>query len=94
MISASRLGGEGRPEADPVGEEDFFEGTGLVGFVSGGGDLFPGVPGLGIPDPEGQGVAVPVNEFVGFRGSGDGVNVVELELLYLLHVVSFRSAIL
>ena len=39
-------------EADPVIEEDFFKGPGGIGLKGGGGELFPGIPGFGIPDPE------------------------------------------
>ena len=50
--------------------------------------MFPGVPGLGIPDSEGQKVAVPVDGFIGLGGFGGGVDAVELEFLDFLHIVS------
>ena len=76
------------PEAGSVREEDFFEGPGGVGLIGGSGGLFPGIPGFGIPAPEGEDVAVPVDEFVGFDGFGGGVKAAGLEFLNLLHVVS------
>ena len=73
-------------EADPVGEEDFFEGADLVGFVGGGGSLFPGIPGFGIPDSEGQVVAGAIQEFIGFGGLGGAVHAAGLKFLNLLHI--------
>ena len=73
-------------EADPVREQDFFKGAGKVGFVGGGGSLFPGIFCFGIPDPEGEMVAGAIQEFVGFGGLGSAVNLIELKFLNLLHI--------
>ena len=48
--------------------------------------LFPGIPGFGIPDPEGEDMAVPVDEFVGLGGFGGGIEAAGLEFLNLLHI--------
>ena len=77
-----------RPEADPVLEEDFFEGPGFIGLEGGGGELFPGIIGFGIPDPENEAVPIPIDELVGPGGFGGGVKAIELEFLNLLHGVS------
>jgi hypothetical protein len=42
----------------------------LVGFIGRGGNLFPGIFGFGIPDPEGEVVAGTFYEFIGFGGFG------------------------
>ena len=76
------------PEAGSVREEDFFEGPRGVGFKGRCGSLFPGIIGFGITAAEGEDVAVPVDEFVGFDGFGGGVKAAGLKFLNLLHVVS------
>ena len=58
------------PEADPVIEEDFFEGPGFIGFVGGSGELLPGIIGFGIPDPENEAVTIPVDELKTFEEAG------------------------
>ena len=74
------------PEADPILEEDDFKSPGLIGLIGGGGELFPGIPGFGVPDPENEAMPVPVDEFVGLGGSGGGIKAAEVEFLNLLHV--------
>ena len=76
------------PEAGSVREENFFEGPGCVGLIGRCGGLFPGIPGFGIPAPEDEDVAVPVDKFVGLDGFGGGVEAAGLKFLNLLHVVS------
>lgn len=85
VLPGHRATGVG-PEPDPVGEEDFFKGPGLIGLVGGGCELLPGIPGFGIPNPEGEGMTIPVDQFVGLGGFGGGVKAAELEFLNLLHV--------
>ena len=67
MVKIRSAGGA---KAHPVGEEYFFEGPGFVGFIERSGLRFPGIPGLGIPDPEGQEMAIPANEFISSGGLG------------------------
>ena len=74
-------------------EEDFFEGPGFVGFVGGSGELFPGIMGFGIPDPEDEAMPVPVDELIGLGGFGSGVKAAELEFLNLLHIDFFFELI-
>ena len=76
------------PEADSVGEEDLFEGPVLVGLEGGSGELFPGIIGFGISDPENEVMPIPVDEFIGLVGFGGSVDPIELEFLNLLHIVS------
>ena len=73
-------------EADPVREQNFFKGAGLVGFIGGGGGLFPGIFGFGIPDPEGEVVTGAIQEFIGLGGLGGAINAAELKFLNLLHI--------
>jgi hypothetical protein len=77
-----------RSEAGAIGKEDFFKGPDFIGLKGRCRQLFPGIPGFGIPDPEGQKVAVPVDEFVGLGGFLGGVKATEPEFLNLLHIVS------
>jgi hypothetical protein len=77
------------PEADAILEEDGFEGPGFIGFVGGSGELFPGIIGFGIPDPEDEAMPVPVDELIGLGGFGGGVKAAELEFLNLLHIDFF-----
>jgi len=74
-------------KADPIPEEHFFKGSGGIGLVGGSGALFPGIPGSGIPDFECQGMAIPIDELVGFGGFWGGIKAAELEFLNLLHIV-------
>ncbi len=74
------------PETDAILEEDGFEGPGFVGLEGGSGELFPGIIGFGIPDPEDEAVPVPVDELIGLDGFGGGVEAAGLEFLNLLHV--------
>jgi hypothetical protein len=74
-----RKASERRRTPHSVREEDFFKGSGLVGLISRGGNLFPGILGFRIPDQEGKAMTVPVQEFIGFWGFGDDVNVTELK---------------
>lgn len=41
--------------------------------------MFPGILGFRIPDQEGKAMTVPVQEFIGFWGFWDDVNVTELK---------------
>ena len=70
------------PEADAILEEDGFEGPGFVGLEGGSGELFPGIIGFGIPDPEDEAMPVPVDELVGSGGFGGGVEAAGLEFLF------------
>ena len=83
-----------RAEADPVGEENFFKGSGCVGFIGGGGSLFPGIPGFGISDPESEEMVIPVDEFVNLSGFGGGIKAAELEFLDCLHIFQIDYYIL
>ena len=50
--------------------------------------MFPGIPGFGIPTPEGEEPAVPVDEFVVLGGLGGGIKAAGLDILNLLNVES------
>lgn len=83
----------GGAQAHPVGEENFFEGTGLVGFIEGCCLCFPGIPRFGVLYPESQEMAIPANEFISFGGLGGAINASKLKLLDLLHIetISLRK---
>ena len=78
----------GGAKAHPVGEENFFEGPDFIGLIERSGLRFPGIPRLGIPDPEGQEMAIPADELISFGGLGCGINAPELKFLDLLHLES------
>ena len=87
--SAGGLDGTGiGADSGSILEEYFFKGPVLVGFIKGSGLGFPGIPCLGIPDPEGQEMAIPANEFISSGGLGCGINAPELKFLDLLHLES------
>ena len=62
----------------------------LVCFKKGCGGGFIAGPFFGFPDPEGQMVPVPFDEFEGVFGFGGGIKLGGLEFLNLLHIVSYR----
>lgn len=78
--------GSASQESDSVRKQDFFKGPGFIGLIGRNTELFPGIPGFGIPDPENKAVAIPVQEFIGLGGFGGGVKAAELEFLNLLHI--------
>lgn len=77
------------PEADAILEEDGFKSSVFIGLIGGGSELFPGIIGFRIPDPENKAMAIPVDEFIGLGGFGGGVEAAGLEFLDLLHVDVF-----
>ena len=85
MVKIRSAGGA---KAHPVGEENFFEGPDFVGFIERSDLRFPGIPRLGIPDPEGQEMAIPANEFISSGALGCGINAPKLKFLNLLHLES------
>ena len=85
---SSILCGE-RADSGSILEEDLFKSAVLIGLIKGGDGDFKGGAVLGFMDPEGQVVAIPVDEFIGVLGFGGGIRLVELEFLNLLHIVSY-----
>ena len=81
------------PEADAILEEDGFKSSVFIGLIGGGSELFPGIIGFGIPDPEDEAVPIPVDELIGLGGFGGGVKAAELEFLNLLHIDFFFELI-
>lgn len=88
--SAGGLDGTGiGADSGSILEENFFEGPVLVGLIKGGGGDFKGGAVLGFMDPEGQIMAIPVDEFKGVFGFGGGISLAQLEFLNLLHIGSY-----
>lgn len=75
-----------RSEADPVSEENLFEGSVLIGLIGGDGRGFTGGGVFGFPDPEDQVMVISFDEFVGLGALGTEINVADLEFLNLLHI--------
>jgi len=89
--SAGGLDGTGiGADSGSILEEYFFKGTVLIGLIKRGGGDFKGGAILGFMDPEGQIMAIPVDELKGGLGFWGRIEMGGLEFLNLLHIVSNR----